>query len=164
MTAHVKGLPVHAPINRDGIASDFARRALGRREARRLADLMDDAEKRARARLDVAKREAEEIFAHARAEAEAILARLPDFAAIEAAPAIDGKSALRAIRDAADTHGLPLAVVVGGAQHPRARSARIAAVKGVSEACPGMADAAIGALFSGMKAATVRRLRNSEGE
>lgn len=151
-------LPVHSPI-RKGFDSAFLQRAIGKREARRLAELIGEAEKRARARIETATREAEEILAEARAEAEAILAMLPDFAAIEAAPAAKGKSAFRAIREAADRYGLPIAVVVGKVQHDAARMARVDAVRGVAEACPRMTDDEIGALFSGMSAATVRRLR-----
>lgn len=156
-----RDLPVHAPINRrdTGFDSAFLKRTLGRWEAQRLAGLMADAEKRALARLDVAKREATEIFAEAKAEAEAILAKLPDFAAIENAPATKGKSAFRAMREVADRHGLPLAVVVGRVKHDRATAARAEAVRAVADACPKMGDQDIASLFSGISAATVRRLR-----
>jgi len=154
-----RDLPAHAPVARGGISSAFAERALGKREAKRLTELMADAERRARACIEAATRETEEIFASARAEAEAILARLPDFAAIEAARAAKGKSALRAIRDVADRHGLPLAVVVGRVAYDRAKAARAEAVRAVAEACPQMTDGEIAALFSGVAAGTVLRLR-----
>ena len=48
MTLPASQLPKGAPVARAAIESDFARRVLGRREARRLAELMDEAETRAR--------------------------------------------------------------------------------------------------------------------
>ena len=154
MNARPKDLPIHAPVSRDGINSAFARRALGRREARRLAELMDDAEKRARARFELAHREVEDIFAHARAEAEALLARLPDFAALE----MNGQRALRAMRDAADRHGLPLAVIVGRVHHDLAQLAQGEAVRGIAEACPGISNDEIGTLL-GLTADATRKMR-----
>lgn len=155
-------LPRHAPINRRPLDSAFVRHALGANEARRLAQLIDDAETRAQAHLRQAAREAEYIVSQARAEADAILAILPDFAAIAAAPAARGKSAYRAIRDVADTHGLPIAAVTRRGRDARATAARKEAVRAVAEACPAMTDEAIGKLFSGMKAETVRRYRTRE--
>ena len=149
-----------APIAQQvGLNSTFVRRALGRREARRLAELMDDAELQAKARLDLARMEAEQIFAHARAEAKAILSRLPDFAAIEAVPTkrIPGRghrSALAIIRDAADRHGIALAAVVGTSRNPKAVDAREEAVRGIAEANPALSQEAIGKLF-GMGRETV---------
>lgn len=151
-------LPTHAPVNREAVNSAFARRVLGKREASRLAALMDDAERRARARLEQAQREAEEIFATARAEAAALLAKLPDFAVFEAMPGMNGQHALRAMREAADRHGLPLAVIFGRVHHPLAHEAQREAVLAVAEACPRMSNDEIGALF-GKGADAIRRLR-----
>lgn len=151
-------LPVHAPARRAALDSPFARRVLGKREARRLASLMDDAELRARARLEAARREAEEIFADARAEADAILARLPDFAAIEALPARKGRSAYQAIRDVADAEGLPFAVVVGAERSDRAKAARRRAVLAVADACPMLSPETISGLFAAIAPTTVRRI------
>ena len=141
-----------------GLSSRFARRVLGAREAKRLESILVTAEKQARARLDQAHRESEEIYAHARAEAEAILAALPNFYAIEALPATKGKSAFRAIRAAADRHGLPLAVVIGTVQHPKAHAARAEAVIALADACPRLTDDDIGQLLS-LSATAVRRIR-----
>lgn len=154
MTARPKDLPTHAPVNRSGINSAFARRALGKREARRLAELMDDAERRARARFELANREVEDIFTHARAEAEALLSRLPDFSALE----LNGQRALRAMRDAADRHGLPLAVIVGRVHHDLAQVAQSEAVRGIANACPGISDHEIGTLL-GLTADAARKMR-----
>jgi len=147
--------PVHkrllTPFKGVGIDSAFARRALGRREARRLAELMAEAEQRARARLEAARLEAETIFAEARAEAEALLAMLPDFAALEAGQA----SALAAIRNVADSGGLPLAAVVGKQKHRYAFAARCEAVLAVAEACPGISEEEICGLFPGLSEKTV---------
>lgn len=142
-------------------------RALDKREAQRLSlrltRLLTDAEGRARSHLDQARREADAMLAVARAEAEQILARLPDFARIEATPASkDGKTAYRAIRDTADRHGLPMAAVVGRWPHKRAIAVRAEAVKAVADACPNMSDAEIGLLFSGLKAQAIQRIRRGE--
>lgn len=152
-------LPIHSPLNKNRLCSAFVRDTLGIKEARRLSRLIDDAERCARARINQAAQEAEQIFASARAEAEAVLALLPDFAAIEAAPAKKGKSAFKAIRDIADAHGLPIAAVTRRGRDERATLARGEAVRAVADACPSMTDADIGKLFSGMKPATVRRYR-----
>jgi chromosomal replication initiation ATPase DnaA len=144
-----KPLPVHAPLRRAATETAYSRRVLGRREARRLAELMEDAERRARARIEAAKREAEEIFAQARAEANAILQLLPNLDELEATPAKKGRTALSVIRSVADRHGLPLAVVAGRQAHQRATAARAEAVAAVSEACPNLTLDEIGALFSG---------------
>lgn len=152
-------LPVHSPLNREPMASPLARRVLGRREVRRLAELMDDAEKRARARIDLAKREAEEIFAHARAEAEEILRRLPDFSQLERTKARKGKTAFQVVREVADSHALPFAVVVGRQNHQRAVVARLEAIHAVIEVMPGITDIELGSLFSGRSADSIRKLR-----
>lgn len=152
-------LPIHSPIGKARLDSAFVRRALGVKEARRLSSIMEDAELRARARITQAARDAEKILADAKAEAESILAMLPDFAAIEAAPAVKGKSAFKAIRDVADAHGLPIAAVTRRGRDARATAARGQAVRAVSVACPSMSDADIGKLFSDMKASMVRRYR-----
>lgn len=138
--------------------SAFVARTLGSREAKRLASLIGQAERQAMDRIETAKREADAMLAAARAEAEAILAMLPDFAAIDAAPARKGKSAYQAIRTVADRYGLPIAAVTGKGQDARAKAARAEAVRAVADACPRLSDAEIGRLFSGMPAATVRRL------
>lgn len=130
-----------------GLRSDVAARAMGAIEARRLSTIMLDAEAQARAAIAGAEAEVRMIFAAAKAEAEALLALLPDFAAIEAAPSQSGKSALRAIRDAADRHGIALAAIVGRSQSPTTRLARLEAVLGVLDACPGMSADQVGALF-----------------
>ncbi|MCA0278467.1 MAG: hypothetical protein LCH86_20920 [Proteobacteria bacterium] len=152
-------LPVHSPLNREPMASPLARRVLGRREVRRLAELMDDAEKRARARIELATREAEEIFAHARAEAEEILRRLPDFSQLERTKARKGKTAFQVVREVADRHGLAFAVVVGRQAHPRATAARSEAIRAVVKLMPGITDTELGALFSGRSADNIRKLR-----
>ena len=147
-------------LSHPSLDSAFVARALGRREAKRLAALMDGAERQAVARIETAKREADALLSAARAEAEAILTMLPDFAAIEAAPANRGKSAFKAIRDAADAHGLPIAAVTGRGRNPRALVARAQAVRAIGAACPTLSDTEIGRLFSGMSADTVRRIRS----
>ncbi len=137
------------PFQRVEMNSAITRRALGRREARRLAQLMEDAEQRARARIEAARQEAEQIFQHARDEAMAILAKLPDFAALESTPTKFGANALKVIREVADTRGLPLAVVTGrDPRNPIAREARDAAICAVAAACPGLKLREIGTLFS----------------
>lgn len=157
MTAH---LPVNAPIARSGLDSKFVARVLGRTEAKRLASLLADAERDARARLDTAAREADEIMANARAEAEAILAVLPDFAALHAVPAKRGKSAFAAIRGVADKYGFAVAAVTRRGRDERHMAVQAEAVRAVADACPGLSDAEIGALFSNLPAGTVRRYRN----
>jgi len=142
MSAKLRELPVNAPTRQVGIDSSFARRVLGRREARRLAALMDEAEKRARARLEAARVEAEAIFADARAEAAALLEMLPDFAVLESVPA-----ALDAIRSAADRHGLSMGSVLRRSRDGDASRARIEAVHMVAAACPHLKLADIGMLF-----------------
>lgn len=147
--------------------SALARRVLGRREAQRLAAIMDEAEQRARARIDAAardmdaaRREAEDIFAHARAEAEEILRRLPDFSELERTRAKKGKTAFQAVREVADRHGLAFAVVVGRQNHPRATAARVEAIHAVIAIMPGINDTELGSLFSGRSADSIRKLRN----
>lgn len=152
-------LPTHSPLNRSSLDSAFVGRVMGRKEAKRLAGIMDTAEREARDRIDLATREARDILATARAEADAILALLPDFAAIEAAPARKGKSAYAAIRAVADRHGVPIAAITGKGRDSRAKAIRGEAVRAVVDACPTMNDAAIAALFPSMAASTVRRLR-----
>jgi len=157
MTAH---LLVNAPIARSGLDSRFVARVLGRTEAKRLAALIADAEREARSRIDTAAREADEIMANARLEAEAILAMLPDFAALQAAPAKKGKSALAAIRSVADRYGFAIAAVTRRGRDERHMAVQAEAVRAVAEACPSLSDAEIGALFSSLPAGTVRRYRN----
>lgn len=159
-----KPLPVHAPIRQARTETAYSRRVLGRREARRLAELMEDAERRARARIEAAMREAEEIFAAARAEASAILDLLPDLDALETTPAKRGRTALSVIRAVADRHGLALAVVAGRQAHERATAARIEAVDAVASACPALSMAEIGGLFSGRSGDwAARALRQARG-
>lgn len=153
-------LPVHAPSarNPDGMDSAFARRALGKREARRLASLMDDAEQRARAVLDAAAREVEVIFAAARDEARALLDALPDFAALEAAPAkhVGSGSAFRLVRLSADRRGIPIAAVTGKSCAPIAREARAEAAFALFSA--GMSSAWIGTVLGGRSDDAARKL------
>ncbi|MCO5071121.1 MAG: hypothetical protein M9944_07940 [Rhizobiaceae bacterium] len=145
-------LPVHAPAARSPIETPYARKVLGRREARRLADLVADAERRARAVFDAANREAEDIFAEARAEANAILALLPNMEELAQTPAKRGRTALSVIREVADRHGLALAVVAGRQTHERAR------------ACPKLEPWEIGKLFAGRSGAwVVGILREARG-
>ena len=138
---------------------DFAivERVLGRRKAKRLAALHAEAQKHARAQREVARQEAEAIMAYDRAEAAAILAILPDFAALEAAPAKKGKSAFQAIRDVADRYGLAMAAVTGKGRDDRILAVRAEAVRAVKKACPSLMDAEIGKLFSDLSAARVHR-------
>lgn len=159
---------IHAPPSRAGVADAFlkasrvnreAMRIEAKRNAMRIETIMADAQARARAELDKAHREAEKIFSTARAEAEAILARLPDFDRIEKAQAAEGKSAYRALRDVADRYGLPLAVVVGRARHQRADMARQEAIRAVLDACPMMSDLGISALFDSVSPRTVKAMR-----
>ena len=152
-------LPRHAPINRSIYAPGVADRALGRKEAARLAALFDDAEREARARLDAATREAEAIFARAKADADAILAMLPDFAALQAAPAGKGRTVLAVLRAVADAHGLPIAALTGTGRDKRARAARREAVLAVIQACPRLGDADIAKFFKAVSAGVVGRLR-----
>lgn len=156
-------LPVHAPINHS-LDAAFVGRILGRKEARRLVNLLTDADRQARAAILEATREAEKILADARAEAETILAMLPDFAAIGAAPASKGKSAFSAIRAVADRHGVAMAAVTGKGRDLRAKSMRAEAICAVADACPTMTDADIGRLFSNLPAASVRRIRAEGGQ
>lgn len=144
-------LPRHAPVRRLSLDSAFASRVLGKREAARLAGLMADAERRARERMEAAAREAEQIFAHARAEAEAILAMLPDFAALEATRDGSGRSAYHIIRKVADRHGLPIAALTARQKNGSAplvvRQARDEAIVAIAAACNHLDAAHVGALF-----------------
>ena len=155
MTLPASQLPKGAPVARAAIESDFARRVLGRREARRLAELMDEAETRARRRMADAQAEIEAIFAEAKAEAEAILLRLPDFAALEGATR-GTMSALSIIRRVADRHGFSVAIVTGYARSDLARAARDEAICALGAA--GFAPGQIAPLFSRATESTVRRV------
>lgn len=157
-------LPVHAPMARGAAETAYARQALGRREARRLGTLMDDAEARARAvmatAVDNARREIDDIFAAARNEAEAILARLPDYDALDSVATGKGgmrRSAHAVIRAVADRHGLSMAIVKGKIRSDRAIAARGDAVRAVAAEFPDMDMDAIGALFD-LSGAHVRKL------
>lgn len=154
-------LPVHAPINQS-LDAAFVARVLGRRDAKRLSRIINEAERQARAAIEEATREAETILANARVEAATILALLPDFAAIDAAPARKGKSAFSAIRAVADRHGVAMAAVTGKGRDKRAKAMRREAIVAVADACPAMPDADIGRLFSNLPAASVRRVRQGE--
>jgi len=155
-------MPIHSPSAKSGLESAFAARVLGRKEARRLAAIMAGAERDARQRLALAALDVEDVFARARAEADAILAMLPDFAALEAAPAKKGKSALAAIRSVADRHGLSISAVTGTGRDDRIKAVRREAIRAVSDACPRLTDAEMSALFSGLPAATVHRYRRGD--
>jgi len=143
--------PASAP---DELRSQAVVEALGAVEARRLATVLGKAEAAARARLAEAAKAVEQaqidatrLIDEAKAEAEAIIAGLPDFAAIEAAPASDGNSAMRAIRDAADRQGIALAAVIGTSQNPKAKLARLEAALRVAEACPTLTNRQLGRMF-----------------
>lgn len=153
-------LPVHAPVRRLALESAFASRVLGKREVARLSGLLADAEDRARARLKIAAREAEEIFAEARKEAAAILAMLPDFAALEAVRDGQGRSAYQIIRKVADRHGLPVSALTArqvrnqSSKEPEPTHARREAISAIATGCPHLSLEQIGALF-GIRAARV---------
>lgn len=153
--------PDEAPAE---LRSEVVVNALGAVEARRLATLMADAETRARARLEAAKTEVEAIFAQARADAEALLYMLPDFAALDAAaPAKRGRSAVGAIRAVADRYGVAMAAVTGHSPNPAAKAARHEAVAAVIEACPALTDAQVASLFKLIRAEKVRDIRRQVG-
>lgn len=150
MTARPSNLPVHAPISRSGIETAFIQRVLGKREARRLADLLIDAEREARKRIDAAAKEAEQIFEHARDEAKAILAMLPDFAALEAVRDGQGRSAYQIIRRVADEAGLPIWAIASPRKDTTDRSAgeaRLRAIHEVAKRCPHLSTEQVGMLF-----------------
>lgn len=153
-------LPVHSPLSASPLDGAFARRVLGRREARRLAGLFDEAERLALARMEAARRDVDDIFASAREEARAILALLPDFAALEAVPAARGRSALTIIRREADAVGIAIAAITAARPSALARPARDRAIAAL--AAETRLDAgAIGKLFS-IGEDTVRQvLRNA---
>ena len=155
MTLPAFDLPKSAPIARSELDSGYARRVLGRREARRLAQLMDDAEMRALQRMAAAQAEVEAIFAEAKAEAEAILNRLPDFAALQGTTR-GTTSALSIIRRVADRHGFSVAIVTGHTRSALARAARDEAIRDLSAA--GFAPGQIAPLFSKVSEKTVRRV------
>ncbi len=150
-------LPVHSPHRKPQMESAFVARALGRKEAARLAQLMDDAEKKARARIAVALREVDDIFSRARAEAQAIIDVLPDAGA---ARAVSDKAGA-AIRNAANAHRMPVMAVIGRGQTKVERAARHDAIRGIMAACPALSDAEIAHYFTGMEAGTVKRLRQA---
>lgn len=141
MTAHRKDLPVHAPIAAGRLDSAFVRDVLGRREARQ--------------RMAAASAEVEEIFASARAEAETILSRLPDFAALKAAKA-GRANALSIIRGVADAAGVPVAVVTGHTPAAKALPLRNRAIRALADA--GFEADAIARLFAGARERTVEAI------
>lgn len=157
-------LPEPVPLGR---ARRKSARVIRGEDAKRLTKLYDrasrDASGRIAAAMAQAQREVDDIFCAARIEAEAILAGLPDFSALQAAPAAKGRSALSAIRDVADRYGLAVAGVTrrSNGQDKRHTAIQAAAVRAVADACPGLTDAEIGALFSNLPARTVRRHREA---
>jgi hypothetical protein len=155
-------LPIHSPAGQSGLDSAFAARVLGRREERRLANLLPAAEQRA---LDLIRKAAlagEADILRAREEAEAILAALPDFAALAATPGRHGRSAYFAIRDVVDRHGLSFSDVTRKDIRECHKGARRDAIRAVADACPGLADARIGMMFSGLSADTVHRIHRGD--
>lgn len=157
----MSALPIDArSAHNKGMNLEFVRRVLGEREAKRLQLLFDSAEASARQRIAQATREAEEIFAHARNEALETLRALPDFAAIQARPY--GADVMRAIRQAADRYGLPMAAVTGRLRDPMAVKARHNAIRAIVRVRPTLSDASIAHLFSGMTSERVRQIRREE--
>jgi len=109
--------------------------------------LIHDAVRAGQQQIAAAHAAARKRIAAARIEAQALLATLPDFAALEAAPAKRGKSAGRAMREAADRRGVPVAAIISASKSPVARLARLEAVLGVVDACPGLSREQLGKLF-----------------
>lgn len=154
----MSALPVDASIiHGKGLNVEFVKRVLGAREAKRLASLFEDAEARARERIDQATREAEEIFAHARDEARQILEALPNFAELQARPY--GSDVMRAIRNTADRYGLSQAAVTGRSREPEIVKARTEAILAIIRARPTLSDASIAHLFSKMSPDRIRQIR-----
>lgn len=160
---------------RDGLAPGFVAGVSAKRETRRVAGLVADTERSILRRLDQVSRELEAVRAETQrriVEARELIARLPDFAAIEAAPAAKGQSALAAIRAVADRHGLPMAAVSGNPRLNRIDgAARREALLAVAEACPAMMHDQLGLLFGGLSASRVmgilreaRQARSARGE
>jgi len=160
VTARLKDLPVHAPVARSSLEAAFARRAVGRRDARRVAAVLADAEERARAVIaqaqERAAREVESIFAAAKEEARAILDSLPDIdglAALDHGPA----SGIAIVHGAADAEGISLAVL-RSSHSDRARAARRAAILDLRRAYPDLAPERIADLIGCPLAAVLRIL------
>jgi len=168
MTALPKLSPLLAGLN-----PDFLQRVQDRRGMRALDRLVEDhlsqadkvrakAEKDAQRLLDGARAEIALIHADLRCEAEALLAQLPAFDALEAVPARHERTVYRIVRRIADEHGLAMAAVTRPQRrNPKARAARIEAVQAVADQCPLLDDAAIGKLFNvcGREIARLRGLR-----
>lgn len=120
-------------------------RILGKKEANRLGRLMLEAEARARQRLKSAVAEAEGFLAEAREEAEAILAVLPDFAALQTRPSRAGRTAFAAMRRVADAYGFAFAALMGTGGSDAVKAARAEAMRAV--AATGLTPADVAPLF-----------------
>lgn len=139
------------------IDSAAIHRILGKKEANRLGRLMLEAEARARQRLKSAVAEAEGFLAEAREEAEAILAVLPDFAALQTKPSRAGHTAFAAMRAVADKYGFAFAALMGAGGSDAVKAARAEAMRAV--AATGLTPADVAPLFKASEQAVRVALR-----
>lgn len=144
------------------IDSAVIHRILGKKEANRLGRLMLEAEAKARQRLKSAVAEAEGFLAEAREEAEAILAVLPDFAALQTRPSRVGHTAFAAMRRVADKYGFAFAALMGVARGERNRAVQAEAMRAVANACPTLTPAEIAPLFKTSEQAVRFALRRGD--